>query len=216
VITPTKFVALRPYAFHTTTSVNFTAIRHWRRLRSAQDLLSGTTHGQLLRERRVATQVLVVEGIRVEIRDQRPLHQGHIVFEPGFSFHDLLAELNSRVFLWPGTATGPIDRGAAHFQRYVAEGKVVVLRCSMNELLAINGEKHLYVASCNSGAPRRNPVTGPSLRGWSTFQLLAEASFPPGAVKELSFRLSAALPATTEWAESFEGPWQPVWPVVNA
>lgn len=206
-----RLVALRPYAFHTTTEVNFFAIRHWRRLRSALDLLRGTPYEYLLHERRVQTYSVVIENVPVEIRDQRPLHEGHIRFEPNFGFADLLAELNSRVFFWPGTANGPVDR-AAHFRRYADDGNPVVLRCSLRELLILDGEKDLYVATCNSGAPRSNPLTGPSVRGPSTYRLLAEADCAVGAVKELSFRTSVALPDSTEWAPSVKGPWNFVWP----
>jgi hypothetical protein len=211
-MSPTGLTQLRPYAFHITTPVNFAAIRHWRRLRSAYDLLTGTAYEHLLRERRTRIESVIVEKVPVEIRDQRPLRQGHLAFEPGFAFADLLMELNSRVFLWPGTATGPIDRGTTHFKRYAAEGGVVVLRCLLDEFITINGEDNVYVATCNSGAPRRNPLTGPSVRGPSTFTRLVEAKFRRADVKELSSRSSAALPASTEWAESFRGPWQRVWP----
>ena len=207
-----RLAALRPYAYHTTTGINFSAIRHWRRLRSARDLLLGTPYEYLLADRRTKTQSVIIEGVRVQIRDQRPLQKGHIRFEPDFTFADLLAELNSRVFFWPGTANRPFESGVAHFRRYAAIGDAVVLRCSLNELLAFEGEERLYVATCNSGAPRSNPRTGPSVRGPSTYRRLADEESSVSAIKELSFRASVALPDSTEWAPSFKGPWVPVWP----
>lgn len=211
-ISPDDLARLRPWAFHTTTPANFAAIRRWRRLRSVADLLKGTPHLHLLRSRRLATHRLTVDDVPIEIRDQQPLQRGHIQFQVNFTFEDLLAELNDRVFFWPGGAGGPGKRGRAHYRRYESLGPAVVRRCSIHDLLALNGIERAYVASSNSGAPRSNPRTGYAVRGPSTFRLLTDASFTPGRVQELSFRGHAQLPAATEWSEGFEGSWQPLWP----
>jgi hypothetical protein len=203
---------IRPWAYHTTTPVNFEAIKHWRKLRSARQLLTGTPHAHLLDKRRLETERVIIEGVPVEIRDQRPLQKGHIEFEPDFSFEVLLSELNDRVFFWPGGADGLRERGRAYLRRYASQGKTVVLRCLLRELLGLNEDRRSYVSACNSGAPRSNPKSGYAARGWSTFQLLNDASFKPVVVQEISFRSEALLPANTEWARSFDRKWRPLWP----
>lgn len=152
-----------------------------------------------------------MDGVLVEIRDQLPLQHGHIQFEPNFTFEDLLAELNAREFFWLGTQRGPRGPGEAHFRRYQANGWQVAMRCSLLELLAMNGVDRAYVAASNSGAPRSNSKSGYAIRGPSTFRLLDEAPFTTGMVKELSFRQSVPLPESTEWSSSLDGPWQRIW-----
>jgi len=161
------------------------------------------------------TTPVVVDGIAVEIRDQQPLQEGHIAFSPGYTFLDLLAELNERVFLWPGDASDLVDRGRAHYQRYAAAGAVYVLRCPTQSLLRANSATTLYVSRCNSGAPRSNPRVGYAPRGPDTFRLLWQATFGPGEIKELSCRGFAILPTDTQWRLSTdpEAQWHPMWPV---
>lgn len=207
-INPDRLTELRPWAIHTTTPVNFAAIRIWRRLRSAADLLTGTHHEHVLQSRRLSTVRVTVAGVPVEIRDQVPLQRGHIRFEQDFTFEVLLAELNNRVFFWLGSETGLRERGQAHFNRCKANGPLVVLRCSLRELLSINGGERAYVAASNSGAPRSHPTAGYALRGRSTFRLFSDAPFTAGQVQELSFRQQAKLPSATEWSTNLAGPWQ--------
>jgi hypothetical protein len=208
-----ELVELRPWAYHSTTPTNFAAIRIWHRLRSAADLLEGTEHEHLLVERRTETAQVTIDGVRIEIRDQKPLHAGHIVFDPGFTFGEFLAELNDRTFMWAGTAKGPVDRGDSHYARYAASGKVMTIRCRLNRLMELNQNEALYVTKCNSGAPRSHPRKGLAERGPSTFCLLNEAEFGAKDVKEMSYRRITLLPDDTEWTDRL-GPaaqWQLLW-----
>lgn len=206
-------VQLRPWAYHVTTPTNFQAIREWRRLRSARSLLADTKFADLLSGRRITTQAVVVENVAVEIRDQLPLMKGHIAFESGFTFERFLEEINTRVFLWPGNEHCPIEIGRHHFGRYSRLGPVVVLRCRLESLIAANASAMLYVARCNSGAPRSNPRAGKALRGRSTYVVPADAAFSAGEVKELSYRDWATLPTETEWSQCLESEdgWARVW-----
>ena len=167
----------------------------------------------MLRGRRTTTRTVAVDGVQVEIRDQCPLKEGHIKFEEGYSFMQLLDELNRRVFLWPGTEDGPIKSGLNHFARYSEAGLVVVIRCRLQSLAESNADAKLYVTNCNSGGPRSNPRTGRAVRGHSTFLQLPEVDYPLSEVKELSYEHSAALPADAEWTDKLGGveSWQCLW-----
>ena len=208
-----ELAKLRPFTFHVTFPSNLSAIARLGEIRSASALLAGSADAVALSRPRRRDFEVIVEGFRVEVRDQLPLKPGHIRFEGGFSFTDVLAELNSRVFFWPGTEQGPIDYGQSHFQRYSSDGKALVLRCALKDLLAANEEKLLHVCRFNSGAPRHNPRSGRSPRGPETFVPLAKAPFSVGAVKELSFLDSALLPRSTEVSSNLYGPWRRLWSV---
>ncbi len=117
-----RFLQLRPFAYHTTTSLNFLEIQKRRELASAESLLAGTRHEHLLRSQRLVSHRVEVGDAVVEIRDQKPIREGSIRFEDGWTFALLLEELNRRVFFWPGTATKPVVRGERHFARYQKTG----------------------------------------------------------------------------------------------
>ena len=201
-----RLCELRPYAFHTSGRENFDTIRGHGELRSARSILQGTIHEHLLVSRRKESVALNVAGETVIIRDNRPLRLGSIDLQGGWSLSDWLMELNSRVFLWPGKEDGPIKRGRAHFDRYVAEGPVFVIRMLTHSLISANPDRELWVTRCNSGSARQ--IDGqPVSRGPATFQLPANAPFPPAEVIELSYRGVAVLPSDAKWSTSLAGPW---------
>jgi hypothetical protein len=197
---------LRPFAYHTSGQENFEAIRRHRRLRSARSILEGTEHEHLLVERRKHSVALEVRGESVLIRDNRPLAVGSLDLQGGWSLSDWLGEINSRVFLWPGSENGPIQRGRAHFGRYASEGPVFVIKVPTPSLFAANQDRELWVTRCNSGSARH--IGGkPVPRGPSTFQLPTEASFRASEVIELSYRIEASLPHDALWSTSLAGRW---------
>jgi hypothetical protein len=202
-----RLVELRPYAFHTSGRENFSAIRRHGELRSARSILEATGYEYLLVERRKASATVNVNGQIVVIRDNRPLRPGSIDLQGGWSLSDWLMELNSRVFLWPGKEDGPIQRGRAHFDRYASEGAVFVIRMPTHSIITANPDRELWVTRCNSGSARH--IAGkPVPRGPATFQLPANAPFPPAEVIELSYRGAARLPSDAQWSTSLEGPWK--------
>lgn len=174
-------------------------------------MLAGTAQAGALSAPRLGALTVVVGNLRVEVRDQLPLRSSHIRYEGGYSFADVLADLNSRVFFWPGAEARPIGYGISHYQHYSSRGEALVLRCALVDLLAANAGRELQVCRFNSGAPRHNPRSGYSRRGPGTFVPLVEASFSAGAVKELSFVDRAILPRTTEVARRLNGPWRRLW-----
>ena len=198
---------LRPFAYHTSGQENFNAIRRRSELRSASDILEGTGHDDLLTNRRKSSVTLQVNGETVVIRDNRPLRPASVRLLGGWSLSDLLKELNSRVFLWPGSENGPIRRGRSHFERYEAEGPVFTIRVPLPSLLAANHDRDLWVTRCNSGSARHHGGQ-PVPRGPSTFQLPEEATFRASEVIELSYVGGARLPTDAHWSESLAGPWR--------
>jgi hypothetical protein len=204
-----RLLDLRPYAFHTCGAINFEAIRRSRTLRSAADMLLGTEHEHLLRELRKTPKLVSLQSGMVEIRDNLPLRRGSVALDADLTFEDFLHELNSRVFLWPGTASGPIATGVAHFEHYLEVGEVRIIRVRLDSLLAANAGKELQVTYCNSGSARHQQGR-PVARGRSTFQSLHSTEGRPAKVKELTFLGTASLPPDAEWSQSQAGPWQPL------
>lgn len=200
-------VKARPFAFHSSCRRNFDAIRRRGVLRAASAILKDTPYEYLLSSRRTRSIAVDLGGETVVIRDNQPLRPGSLQLLGGWLLSDLLKELNSRVFLWPGTEKGPIRRGRSHFERYAAEGTVVAIRVATASLLSANRGRRLWVTRCNSGSARHHQGR-PVPRGPSTFRLPETATFAPSRVIELSYTGEARLPADSEWSESLTGPWK--------
>lgn len=205
-----KLVASRPFAYHATTKNNLHAIAEARQLLSSRSLLSGTPHEHLLRGRRPKTVSVTIEKRKIDIRDQKPLYERHMLLPQGFTFQDFIDELNGRVFLWAGRPNGPEESGENHFRRYQKEESTVfVIRVPLQALVDSNRTRALSVTRYNSGSPR-SYLGRKSPRGPETFQELSAATFPIGDVVELSYVERADLPMSAEWATSLEGPWDPL------
>ncbi|WP_370301168.1 hypothetical protein [Pseudooceanicola sp.] len=199
-----KFVSLRPVLFHLTAKENVTSIRKQRGLMSASALaeLSGA-HAMLRRKRSKLEPVRLPDGTQVILRDQAPLHSGNIAFEPGFSFPDLLDDLNRRIFFWPGNSRGPIEHGRRHFNRY-AGTSIALLRIQTKEFLDLNKAEF---CAYNSGSPRSSNGRK-SPRGSSTFSPEYATPHTPGRVVEVTVKDAAKLPESTEIAPTPDGQWE--------
>ena len=200
---------LRPFAYHNSCQENFDAILRHGKLRSTRTILEGTGHDNLLSNRRSTSVTLVLNGETIVIRDNQPLRPASVQLLAGWSLSDLIMELNSRVFLWPGTEEGPIARGRSHFERYARDGNVFTIRTPTRSLIAANHERELWVTRCNSGSARHHSGK-PVPRGPSTFQLLSEATFRPSQVIEMTYVGEAELPSDAQWSKSLAGPWRPL------
>jgi len=198
-----RFLTLRPWAYHLTDRRNVEGIRHQGALFAASCLAKLPAEKAALKSRRNSH--LLTEA--AVIRDQRPLIRGHIEFAPGFEFEQLLAQLNSLVFFWPGSENGPVRGGCRHFNRYQSENPAV-LRVPTRALLSENKQNAL-VCRYNSGSPRTvNRQKSP--RGPETFLPVSDFAGNPSAVVELVLEMSARLPASAELGDFPSGPWVPL------
>jgi len=204
-----ELTARRPYAFHVCGTVNFQSIRSSRTLRSAKTLLTGTPHQHLLLGRRTKTERTSISGVDIEVRDHRPLIERSLSFPPNYGLNDFIDELNSRVFLWAGTETGPVRSGTNHIARYSAAGPVFLLRVPTEALLRANPVPILEVTFCNSGSARHNKGM-PAKRGPETFVNPASARRPAADVVELTFTGEIVLPMETMYAPSLQNEWLPL------
>ncbi len=68
----------------------------------------------LLSTRRTSNTPIKVGGTELLLQSQSPLHEGHVALEGGWTFADLIRELNDMVFFWPGTKDSPGRYGARH------------------------------------------------------------------------------------------------------
>ena len=148
-----RFIELRPFLFHLTATDNLNRIVEVRVLQPAKELLAigGWSTPQTAPRR--AHKPVEIDGHTVWIRDQRPLHAGHIAFDEGWDLPRFLSHVDAHVFFWPGTELGPIKAGLNHFDTYAHE-RPALLRVSTRDLFAANPGLEPLFSRYNSGAPR--------------------------------------------------------------
>lgn len=198
-----RFIAIRPYVYHLTSSSNLKRMLSSGEIQCASKLLRKAGKEGLITKRRNSSLKVVIDGHDIEIRDQQPLYEGKTQLVGGWTFQDLIATLNDHVFFWPGTASGPIDYGVRHYERYIDE-KPAILRIKTANLIETNAAP--LVCKYNSGSPRTTQGTG-SPRGPDTFIAAFKASFLPSQVRELTFKSVVSLPSQVESSATPYGPW---------
>ena len=155
-----------PVLWHVTPAVNVERIRRTKVLESAAALMSAAGDQRWLRQKRPWNVPLDVAGESVLLRNQRPLHDGHIAWEDGWNRARLLEELNKRVFFWPGDDRLPTKRARRNVEHFLASGDYVVLRLPFAAVRSTPGVRIEY-CRCNTGAPRtvnrQKAVRGPSI-----------------------------------------------------
>lgn len=147
---------------------------------------------------------VTIDGYTIDLRDQQPLYEGKTRLEGGWTFEDLIVALNSQVFFWPGWDEKPIGYGTRHFQRYEADGPVI-LRVRTEDMFDANSAEPFF-CKYNSGSPRTTQGRG-SPRGPSTFVRCVQAAFTPSNVVEVTYEGTATLPNRVESSDSPFGPW---------
>jgi hypothetical protein len=202
----TNFASARPWLFHLTSRENLNRIRASRILQSSTRLRSLATNPPPLNGKRKNHLPLDVDGEAIFLRDQAPLHQGNMRLLDGWTFQDVIDDLNNRIFFWPGRATGPISYGIRHFERYEHE-RPIIIRISSADLFAVNSRRPPEFCRFNSGSPRCSGGVG-SPRGAGTFVTAAVAEFTAGKVVEVTFRREISLPRQVEIGNFPLGPWR--------
>ena len=163
---------------------------------------------ELMRKRRPGPERLTINGETIVLRDQGPLHAGHAKFPKGYTFEDLVENLNRRVFFWPGNSKTPIPYGLRHFQHYRKE-KPILLRIKLQSLLDNNPRQVPLFCRFNSGSPRTSYALK-SPRGPNTFVSAADFCEAPSSVVEVTFDHELTIPPDTEFGTRPTGPWQPL------
>ena len=202
--TLTQFYSTRPYLYHLTSPRNLDLLLETRLMRSTAQLLHSSGDGKWKGTKRPQTITVNVDGRLVDLRDQQPLYDGNTSLQGGWGFEDLIRALNDFVFFWPGWASGPIDYGTRHFERYETDGPII-MRVSTRELFDANGAEP-YFCKYNSGSPRTTQGAS-SPRGPDTFVRCNQASYTASNVVEVVFKDVATLPAIVESSTSPFGPW---------
>jgi len=133
----------------------------------------------------------------VYLRDQAPLHPGNVRLTGGWTFADLVEELNNHVFFWPAGRGGPSVYAKRLEAKYAGQGQVAM--CFRSENLIRLNRSRFRVCSCNSGAPRCNPHVGKADRGPATLAKPADYPGTPGTVIEAAFRGDVTIGDALEW-----------------
>lgn len=201
-----SFLRLRPYLFHLTDARNLPGIFKDMNLRSAASIASVGGAGSTLDSKRKTSFQVMVDGNAMSIRDQKPLHERNMLLAPGWTFDDVLQDLNRRVFFWPGKEIGPIKYGKNHFERY-AEELPVVLRVRTEDLFSLNSQRTPEFCKYNSGSPRFSGGRG-SPRGPDTFQVHHKFEWSRSEVVEVTFVDQVDLPEF-EVGVLRDGKWAP-------
>jgi hypothetical protein len=191
--------------YHLTDPTNLVVMCEFAQIHPASVLLEQAGQLRLMHTRRKAHPRVRIGERQVVLRDQAPLHSGNIALAEGFGMPDLLASLNSRIFFWPGSETGPIDYGIRHFERYRQE-QPVMLRIRFESLLEANPGVQPLLCGYNSGSPRC--VAGAkSPRGPDTFLRASDFDGRPSGVVEVTFATSLRIPGDAQYGRQPTGPW---------
>lgn len=198
-----------PFAYHLTARANLSRIQRTEQLESASAMIQAANQLNLISLRRQELREIIVDGETIILRDQAPLHAGHIDFQDGWTFPQLIESLNSRVFLWPGDGNGPIAHGQRHFERY-EDQEPAILRISLADLIESNPDRPPLFCHFNSGSPRT--VGGrKSPRGPRTFLPCDQFERKHRDVIEVTFEEFVTLPLDeTEVRLKPGGAWQPL------
>ena len=198
-------IRLRPFLFHLTDSRNVERILRTQILEPASQIMSLAGRDDLAAVKRAAHVKVCVAGDDIFLRDQAPLYAGNMKLPSAWKFDTFVRSLNTRVFFWPGLASGPIDYGVRHFNRYQAETPTI-LRIRLESLLDVNRGIGLEVCRYNSGSPRWSRGV-PAPRGPSTFVDPAKADFSAAQIVEITVAAPVKLPSDTEIGTAPTGPW---------
>ena len=201
-----SFAKTRPYLYHLTSQRNCKRLLRSRTLHCAAKVLRDSNNRKWINEKRTDIVTVTFDDDELDLRDQAPLYRGKTRLEGGWTFEELVRELNERVFFWPGWNHGVISYGVRHFERYEDDGPAI-LRVKTEDVFDANTRLVPHFCKYNSGSPRTTNGRG-SPRGPNTFIGCEVAPFLPSNVVEVTYRGSVTLPAMIEVADGPLGPWK--------
>jgi len=204
--TLTQFAATRPYLYHLTSQGNCKRLVQSRRLHSAAQVLRASRNRKWLDTKRTDIVTVTFEGLELDLRDQQPLYEGKTRLEGGWTFEDLIRELNERVFFWPGWRHEVISYGIRHYERY-ANDSPAIIRVKTQNVFDANPRLTPHFCKYNSGSPRTTQGRG-SPRGPNTFIECGCAPFTASSVVEVTYVGLICLPHQIEISTHPSGPWK--------
>ena len=184
------------HCYHVTAVVNLRGIRHLRVLFPASTLFRKMERSELLSCRRTHDVQLRFQNQEILVRNQAPLDPDHIDLGSAEKFEEYVACLNTHVFFWPGTASGPTPDGVRMFRR-TAGVKSAMIRVPSRSLMEANEGSMVHLSTCNTGASWIGEGKK-SQRGIGIFQRAESFSEPPDRIQEILFRGSVNLPDDSE------------------
>lgn len=151
-MTADEFVSLvGPELTHVTAAANVAVIRALGLLRPVELAVRARVAVEHLILREAPLQLTMPEGVAL-LNHQRPLRAGHRAdFLEGMTLADWGAQLDGRVFFWPGRVRQAFRASVA------ARGDVAVLRVNARQLWA-HCAPMIDLAPINTGAATRRPV----------------------------------------------------------
>lgn len=197
-----------PYIYHLTDRNNLRFVKTEGVLYSTLTLIERSTtlnKDELSTIRRDGHTVLNVNGVKVSIRDQRPLNAAlNKCLEGNCTREDYIRLLNSRVFFW-----ATLERLQIHFKRYEDENPIIL---RIETVVALELNPHVQLCRLNSGATRPSHHLGgkaPS-RGFDTFKTLDDFNLPASQIVEITFPERFVLPDSFHISKSPFGTWRQI------
>jgi hypothetical protein len=201
---PEKLFEVWPYCYHVTSGTNLNSIYRARTLLPAATIIREAGQHSIGKERRTEDIILRLKGYDVLVRNQNPLNPEALDLAPGELLEDYVSCLNSRVFFWPGTTSGPVDDGVRMCNQAAAGS--IILRVPCRSLVSANPSADVYISRCNTGAAWLDKGQK-SRRGRAVFERINTFSGNPASIQEISFVDDIQLPSDTMKAASVAGPW---------
>jgi hypothetical protein len=193
------------HCYHVTAVVNLRGIRRSRVLFPAATLFRSTDQSDLLSCRRTRDLQLRFQNQEILVRNQTPLDPDHIDLGSTETFEEYVACLNTYVFFWPGTASGPTLDGARMFRQTVGV-KSALTRVPTRSLFEVNEHSIIHLSTCNTGASWLQEGKK-SQRGIGVFQRAESFAEPPERIEEIMFRGSVNLPDDSECSTGIGQRW---------
>jgi hypothetical protein len=195
------------HCYHVTSAANSASIRQSRVLQTAHDLFIQAKREDLLNQRRTEDVLLLIEGERrVSIRNQCPLDPDSLDLGPICTLSEYIECLNSHVYFWPGTASGPIDDGVRMCEKSSC-GRSIILKVPTQSLFNANRKTSVRVSTCNTGVAWRDGEVK-SRRNPDVFEPIADFSEDPRRICEISFSSNMHLSEDVEYTANLAGPWR--------